>query len=188
MPTLGVFLLLNLDTYLSFTITPTGKLAVYSLVFINTGLVPGILAYLQYRFGLIQTLSMENRKDRNPAFFITSFFYFFCYYILQKNNLPAPVCTLMLGAAISVLTALIINFFWKISIHSIGIGGIIGMLLGVSITMYVEIIPFLMISVFAAGLVGFARLKLNAHTPLQVYSGLLLGIICLFAALLIGID
>ena len=28
-----------------------------------------------------------------------------------------------------------------------------------------------------AGIVGYARLKLNAHTPAQVYSGFLLGVV-----------
>lgn len=188
MPALGIFILLNLDSYLSFTITPPGKLAVYSIVLINTGIVPALLAFFQYRFGIIKSLKLEDRKERIVPFFIASFFYFFCFYILKKNNLPPPVYILMMGAAISVSAAFIINFFWKISIHSIGVGGITGMLFGVSFRMNVELIPVLFIFILVAGIVGFARLKLNSHTHQQVYAGFFLGFFCLFLALVLGID
>lgn len=188
MPTLGIFLLLNLDTYLTYTITPGGKLAIYSIVLINTGLVPVILAYFQYRFRLIKSLKMEDRRERISSFFMSSLFYFFCYYILRKNNLPAPVYLPVLGAAISVTAAFLINLFWKISIHSVGAGGIIGMLFGISQKMNVELIPLLFIFIISAGMVGFARLKLNSHNPSQVYAGFIVGFFCLWIPLELGID
>lgn len=187
MPALGIFLLLNLDTYITYTITPGGKLAIYSIVLINTCIVPVFLAWFQYRFRLIKSLKMEDRRERVSSFFLSSLFYFFCYYILKKNNLPAPVYLSMLGAAISVTAAFLINLFWKISIHSIGMGGLIGMLAGISQKMNVEIIPLLFIFIIAAGMVGFARLKLNSHNPSQVYAGYMVGFLCLWAPLESGI-
>ncbi len=176
MPTLGVIILLNLDTYLSHTITPSGKFAVYSIVLINTGIVPALLVWLHLRFQLVKSLKLASRKERTLPFILTMFFYFFCYFILKRNHLPVPVYTLQLGASISVLLAILINFFWKISIHTVGMGGLAGMLLGISQKMNIEIISILLPFILMGGLVGFARLKLNAHTPLQVYSGFLLGL------------
>lgn len=188
MPTLSIFLLLNLNTYLNYTITFSGKLAVYSIVFINTGLVPAFLAYFQYRLGLVKSLRMEERRERISPFIISSFFYFFCFYILRKNNLPPPVYIPMLGAAIAVSAALIINFFWKISIHSIGAGGITGMLFGISQKMSVELLPLFLFVILVSGMIGFARLKLNAHDQKQVYAGFFLGFFCLWGVLESGMD
>lgn len=78
-----------------------------------------------------------------------------------------------------------INFFWKISVHSIGVGGINGLLIGISRIMEAEITPLLFLSVLIAGLVGFARLKLNAHNYSQVYTGFLLGFFTILGTLMI---
>ena len=175
MPTLGIFILLNLETYLKYTIVPSGKIAIYSIVFINTGIVPAILAFFQYRFKFIKTLQMESKEERIFPFLATIFFYFFCFYILKKNNLPAPVYMLMFGAAVLVSVVFLINFFWKISVHATGAGGIIGMLWGISQKLNLEIMPVIFLFILFGGFIGFARLKLNAHNPSQIYAGFLLG-------------
>lgn len=187
MPAVGIFLLFNAGTYLSYTISGPGKLAIYSIVIINTAVVPALLTWFQYRFGMIKSLKMAERKERSLPFFITAFFYFFCFYILKKNNISSAVCYPMLGAACSVAVAFIINFFWKISIHAIGIGGIIGMLTGISQKINAEVLSFLFLSIFTAGIIGFARLKLNAHSPVQVYAGYIVGFCCVWGALGWGI-
>ncbi|MCK4288907.1 MAG: hypothetical protein KAW86_06865, partial [Bacteroidales bacterium] len=79
------------------------------------------------------------------------------------------------GATFLLIITLIINFFWKISIHMIGIGGMLGTLIGLSFLWMIDI-PFLIILlILCSGITGFARLKLNAHNPAQVYTGFVIG-------------
>lgn len=59
----------------------------------------------------------------------------------------------------------------------IGMGGFVGALIGVTQIIPVDLALWVMIGVFLSGLTGFARLKLNAHTPLQVYAGFLGGLL-----------
>lgn len=187
MPTLAIILLLNVDTYLSYTITLPGKLAIYSITFINTGLLPALLAWIQYRQGFIKNLNLASQQERIFPILITSIFYFFCFYVLQKNNIPNPVVFSILGAAMAVALAFLINFFLKISIHSISAGGILGMLLGISEGLTVELTGVLFVCILIAGLVGFARLKLNRHRPVEVYAGFFLGFLCVYGSLLFGL-
>ena len=68
----------------------------------------------------------------------------------------------------TVLT-LLINRFWKISIHSMGVSGPAAALWANG-----NHYPFLMISFIV--LVSYSRVILKAHTPAQVFAGALLGL------------
>jgi membrane-associated phospholipid phosphatase len=71
-----------------------------------------------------------------------------------------------------------VNFRWKISIHMVGIGGITGMLLGLSSLFLLDLRVPIIISILIAGILGSARLRMGAHQPSQVYVGYLVGIFC----------
>jgi membrane-associated phospholipid phosphatase len=82
----------------------------------------------------------------------------------------------MIGAAASVLTALIVNFFWKISAHMIGMGGLCGTLICISIKLQTDMLAFLLIAIIFSGLVGASRILLKAHNPSQIYIGFFVGV------------
>jgi len=84
----------------------------------------------------------------------------------------------MLGASIAILFTGIINLKMKISAHMVGIGGATGAFLVVGLTGFQDFSIFVIAGVFIAGCLGWARLQLNAHTPKEVYSGFLLGVLC----------
>jgi len=83
---------------------------------------------------------------------------------------------MVLGAAISIFISWLINFKWKISIHMVGIGGLIGILIGISIRLGADLLIPVLASVLLAGLLGSSRMRLGAHTESQVYAGLMLGL------------
>ena len=60
----------------------------------------------------------------------------------------------------------------------VGIGGIAGLLFGLSQRAYFNIMWFLLAAIIVAGVVAWARLALKAHEPAQVYTGFSLGWIC----------
>jgi hypothetical protein len=80
-----------------------------------------------------------------------------------------------------ILGAAIITFFWKISVHSLGIGGIVGILLIISSMVPESPVNYLLLAaILISGIVLSARLKLQAHTQAQVYVGFLLGLFISF--------
>ena len=85
---------------------------------------------------------------------------------------------LLLGAAASVVLAILINLKWKVSIHMIGIGGIVGMFFGMSSFLLIDLRFPILISLLVAGLIGTARMAMGSHKPPQLYVGFLIGFCC----------
>lgn len=67
----------------------------------------------------------------------------------------------------------------------LGMGGIVGTLIGLILRYQVDALNLVMTLVLVSGLVGYSRLKLNAHTPLQVYIGFVLGMLILIGSMFI---
>ncbi len=119
---------------------------------------------------------METRQERKIPYLVTAIFYFIEFYFLIKTDIPKIIIWMMAGASLLVLSVLLINLFWKISAHMAGIGGLIGMMIGISFRLQIDLHLILVLLFLIAGLVGFARLKLSAHSSAEVYAGFLLGI------------
>jgi hypothetical protein len=71
----------------------------------------------------------------------------------------------------------LISIYWQISAHSVGIGGVVGIVAGI-ITKFGEtdLVLVLAALIMLTGMVASARLRLNAHTPAQIGAGLMLGL------------
>ena len=84
-----------------------------------------------------------------------------------------------MGCTFVVLVATVITFFWRISLHTIGMGGIVGFFVEmiISHSFHQSMMVVFMITVILAGLVGSARLYLGAHTSAQVYAGYAVGFV-----------
>ena len=80
----------------------------------------------------------------------------------------------MLGAMLILLISAIISNFWKISLHMLGIGGVLGAFLAIH-TLFGGNIFLIITLLFCAGLVGFARVNENAHSLKQAYLGFIIG-------------
>jgi len=109
-----------------------------------------------------------------PMIIITAAFYT-TYYLLKQTSESGIMALFMIGATMLVLIALIINYITKISLHLTAWGGVFGTFLGMAIIFHFNLTMLLYIIILVTGIVGTARLKLNAHTPVQVYSGFFLG-------------
>lgn len=120
---------------------------------------------------------METRQERKIPYLITAIFYFSESYFLLNAEVPVLVKALMFGATLLVISVLLVNLFWKISAHMVGIGGLCGMMIAVSYRIQINLHFVIILLFLIAGLVAFSRLKLNAHNPAQVYLGFLLGIL-----------
>jgi membrane-associated phospholipid phosphatase len=69
----------------------------------------------------------------------------------------------------------VINFMWKISLHSVGAGALIGLVLMLSLKMLAPLDLYLISAIIAGGLILSSRLILNLHNPQQVWVGLFAG-------------
>jgi len=138
----------------------------------------------------ITSFRLDTRRERIPIF-VGTFIFYLASYIFARSLvfvLPTIYYSMMLGGIISVFFATIITLKWKISIHAIGISGVLGILFStgehISHSFYMldnnpvfwPIISFILLT----GAVCSSRLALNVHTPSQIYAGLLIGFFSLY--------
>lgn len=149
--------------------------------FFMTALIPLSLMIFRRLRGEISDISISNASERTPIYVYTIICYAFWSYFLYKV-IHAPFVSLIgVGATIALAVVLFINTRWKISAHLTGLGGLLGGILAY-VYNYTLPLPMVTISIILgiALALMFARLYLNAHTPLQVVTGFLLGIIMTF--------
>lgn len=176
MPTYALIILFNLHAYFALLIPQIAKWQIIGLVFIITFFLPAFFIFLLLKKGVIKSFYMHTREERVFPFIITAIFYFLAYYLFRQIQIAPLFYFFILGSTLLIITTLFINFFWKISIHMIAIGGLLGTLLGISFVFNVNI-PFLIfLVILCSGLIGFSRIKLNSHNPPQVYAGFLTGV------------
>lgn len=161
------------------------------LVFLYTFFLPGVSVLVMYFLGMVSNINMPDKDERIGPFLITGVLYMWVYYnFSQKGQLPTAYVSFMLGTVIALFLAFLLNIFSKISLHTVGMGGLVGMLLitllwfsygsfSVAIDGYetwnVSMLNLLLVGIVLAGAVGTARLLLNAHEPNEVYGGYLVG-------------
>ncbi len=183
MPSYAVYLLLNNSV---FKINEKLGWLIYALVFLNTCLLPLFSALLLKKFGLVSNMQIDAQKERNTPYIITFIFFISTWWLLNKAPLPPIVSQLMLGASIALFCTYLINFKMKISAHLIGIGGVTGAFLVTGLSGIYDYTVWVMLCFLVSGILAWARLQLNAHRPVEIYSGFFLGLSCQIIADMFG--
>ena len=149
--------------------------------FFMTALIPLSLMIFRRLRGEISDISISKAPERTPIYLYTLICYAFWCYFLYKVMYSPFLCVIGVGATISLALVLLINSRWKISAHLTGLGGLFGGILAYTYN-YTLPLPIVAISIILALalLLMYARLYLEAHTPMQVVTGFLLGIIMTF--------
>lgn len=174
-PTYAVLLLLNLPFYLSFALSLEIRIWLMILVFSFTFLIPVAAIITLGYFKMISSPELEDSRERTLPLLITSASYFALLYVLRNSGIPSYFLYFIYGAIFILLTGLIINLFYRVSIHTLAWGAAVASFIGISVRMGIDIPAIIMITILVAGLAGFARLKLNAHNSTQVYLGFIAG-------------
>jgi hypothetical protein len=174
---MGLFLIFHLDEPGIWRPSMEVQLFLYALTFLATFISPVLGSLALLKLGAISSLEMNTKEERKIPYLLTAVFYFAESYFLIRLDLPVLLQSLFLGTTLLILMALVINIFWKISSHMIGIGGMCGMMLAISYRLQIDLHLTLMALFLIAGLVAYARLRLEAHSAAQVYAGFFLGLV-----------
>ena len=150
----------------------------FMIIILNTFLLPVIISYILVKKGWIKSLEMEKREERLIPYVSNLLLLLIATFMIYKLRLPRIFFLLTLGAAAALSLAVIINIKWKISIHMIGIGALVGTFFGLSSFLLVDLRIAIIVFLLIAGLLGTARLTLNSHRPSQIYAGFILGFVC----------
>jgi hypothetical protein len=174
MPVYGMAIIFSAPTlfgYLPFNV----KKLLFLIVLVNNVLLPLSLMPFFIQRKIISSWALSERKERNIPLIITSLLYATTSYIIFRFPIPLFLKSFIFAtASLSVLITLI-NLWWKISLHSVGAGALIGLVFLLSLKMLTPLEWYLISVILIAGLVLSSRLSLNYHNPLQVWIGLFTG-------------
>jgi len=183
-PTYAFAILLTMPAYFAALMPPNAKWMVLGLIFLTTCILPTLFIFAMIKSGMVTTTYLSKREDRTMPYIVSIIFFYLTYYLLKKLQISPVYYYFMIGATMLNILVMGINFFWKISSHMASIGALAGMMLGLSYFLGTFYFFLIGLSLLMAGITGFARLKLQAHTPAQVYSGFLLGFFTILALFL----
>lgn len=159
------------------------------LIFIVTFLLPAANIGLFKALGTIQSLAMVERRERIIPFIFISTIYCVITYLLysrSRMDLSDNFLRLMIVIDLLVLVATFCTFFFKISVHSIGIWGLIGMFVLLTKMTALESLLYVSLGlILLAGIIMSARLQLGVHTSREVMWGSIVGLVTSVAGMLI---
>lgn len=189
MPLVGLFVSLYysyLQMLGSHFITNT-MLVVASLIIA----IPCIGVLILYKLRVITSVGLVRREERTYPYLL----FFICYLLatiyLYWINLRGIQLGFFIGGLVALAIDLLINKWWKISVHMTSIGGLTGLIFVMSFTqyiMYTELVPTLQAAaLICSGAVGTSRIILRRHTLGQVCCGFLNGFFWVFLCSLIAL-
>lgn len=152
------------------------KIWFISLIFTFTFIIPSAAVLLLLKLNKIYSIELNNRTERTVPLLISSISYWALLFIMKPAGIPPVFLYVLYSASFALLAGLLINLVYKISLHSLGWGALAAMLISISIRMGIPLLPLIISSVILSGVVGYARLKENAHNQTQVYLGYFAGV------------
>lgn len=174
MPVYGLLIIFSAPTLFGYLPFQVKKLLLL-IVVINNVLLPFSLMPFFIHRNIISSWTIENRRERIIPLMLTTLLYSATSFIIFRLPIPLFLKTFIMSTFFISIVVTVINFWWKISLHSTAAGAVIALILILSFKMYTPLIGYLVISIIAGGLVLSSRLRLNYHNPLQVWMGFLAG-------------
>lgn len=152
------------------------KMYVIGMVFLTTGIIPGVAIWLLRQQGVVADLDVSVRSQRIWPYTIIFLAYLAAILLLLKVAIPWVIIKLYLGSLLSIVAAFFITLKWKISAHTMSFGCLIAGIVIVCLDQQLNPTLLVAASLLLAGLQATSRLYLKAHSVAQAGSGFLLGV------------
>ena len=147
-------------------------------VFWLTAFFPAFAVFLMWRLKLSESIFLRTQKERIIPYVITMFFYWWMYY-LSRNFTDQPIALKFFYFGIFIATAigLIVNNFIKVSLHAMGVSGLLMAVLLTNIHYPINNFIWVAISILLSGVVVSARMVVSDHTKQELSIGFAIGIV-----------
>lgn len=146
------------------------------VVGIITILIPLVLFLLLKNFGVVTSIHLKNIRERKLPLMIQCILLLLLLKFVFHPFDSGPLYYFFLGVLFTTLTALILVFFnFKVSLHQMGIAGISIFMIMVSIHYGINLLIWIAIAFIINGWVASSRLHTNAHSPIELILGFIIG-------------
>ena len=152
---------------------PKAKTLALATVFVSNFMLPVVIVLLLKGLGFIDSIFLRTQKERIAPYMATIILFFWSWYVFyNRYAAPQNLRDTLQGMFYASIAASMFNIYFKISMHAIGMGGLVGMM--VVLLFQGSLIG--MLAVLAAGIVISARMITGDHLPGDMLSGFLVGL------------
>ena len=160
------------------------KLRLFSTFWL-TAFFPAFAVFLLWRLKFSDSIFLRTQKERIVPYVITMIFYWWMYFLSRNpkfDDQPVVLKFFYLGIFIATVFGLILNNYFKISLHAMAAGGAVAAILLFALHYRMPLGAAISVTTLLAGIVCTARFLVSDHTNKEVYAGLLVGVFCQVAA------
>jgi hypothetical protein len=148
-------------------------------VFWLTAFFPSFAVFLLWRLKFSESIFLRTQKERIVPYIITMFFYWWMYYLSRNfTDQPEVLKFFFMGIFIATVFGLILNNYFKISMHAMGVGGAAAAIILTSFFYETANGIPISITLVLTAIVCTARMMVSDHSTKEIYIGLLVGILC----------
>jgi membrane-associated phospholipid phosphatase len=187
MTSLAVLILLYSRTSLS-VLQPDIKRFILIITVLFTFVFPASMIIILYIARMINNTELQERKERVLPMVLTIILYLFFFFVMRSiPQLSQGHVVFFICPPVALIIVLVFNRFMKPSIHMLGIGMLLGMVL-VLIMIYGAMFQgVFIVIVLAGGILGSSRLVLKLHTPGEVLAGFSIGFFVTIIAMTLNV-
>jgi hypothetical protein len=183
-PVMVIWFLVYVHPYLFAGFSPEQKFRTVMMAVISFTFFPLITVLLLKGLKFIDSIYLRTQKDRIIPFVACMIWYFWIAYVWNNFgktrdvvDIPHNAVQFAFAAFFSTIIGLMINVKMKISLHAISMGIVVCFFTMMAVSQDVNFAIYLSVVLLLAGLVCTARFIVSDHTPAEVYTGLVAGIV-----------
>jgi hypothetical protein len=145
----------------------------------NNFFFPMLVVLLMRGLGFSQSIYLKTTRERIVPYMASIIFFFVTWNAFyHKPEVPQVMKDMCQGIFYASIVGMIANIYFKISMHAIGVGGLVGLMIIVLMDGQLYSGLPMAISLLIAGLVMSSRLLVSDHKPGDILSGFVAGLFC----------
>ncbi len=153
------------------------KMRLFS-VFWLTAFFPAFAVFLLWRLKFSESIFLRTQKERIIPYVITMFFYWWMYYLSRNfTDQPLALKFFYFGIFIASSLGLIVNNFIKVSLHAMGVSGLLMAVLLVNLHYPISNVLWVGVAILLSAIVVSARMIVSDHTKQELIIGFVIGLL-----------
>lgn len=153
------------------------KVLVFLRVFSTSIFLPIITVLLLKAVGFIDSIQLRTQKDRIIPYVACITFFFWSFYVSKRLGDPSELTAFLLSVFIASSASLIINNYMKVSMHAIGVGGLVAFFSLLLFSNRLDDVFSLLLVFLIAGITITSRLIVSDHKPAEITVGFITGVL-----------
>lgn len=157
---------------------PKAKLLRF-LTFVNNNFIlPSLVVLLLRGLGFSKSIYLRTAKERIVPYIACTVFFFWTFYVFKNlPEMPEISIDLTLGMFLAACVAVIMNNFFKVSMHAIAAGGAVGLMINIIYQSAAYSAWPIIITLLLTALICSARKIASDHSWFEITVGFFTGLI-----------